>query len=68
MATIVEELWKIVENVHLDYEYCPAKSDTVHKVKCSNSKRNFLGDESCKSNIIGKDNEKIGRLFCCASE
>lgn len=44
---------------HTQLEYNP-----IRPIKYPSTERSFLRDESCQSNIIGKDNSKILGIFC----
>ncbi len=45
-------------------KYQPIKYNLIKPIKYPDSERSFLKDELCKSNMIGKDNDIILRMFC----
>lgn len=53
-----------VKKVRFKRKYQPVKYNPIRQIEYSDSKRTFLKNESCQSNTIGKDNDKILGMFC----
>lgn len=45
-------------------KYQPVNYNPIKSIKYPDSERSFLKDELCHSNAIGKDNDKILKMFC----
>ena len=58
------ELNRPVKEVRFKRKYQPVKYNPIRQIEYSDSKRTFLKNESCQSNTIGKDNDKILGMFC----
>lgn len=62
---ITKELKKPLRPVKFRRKHQAVKYNPIRPIKYPNSKRSCLRDESCQSNVIGKDNGKILGIFCC---
>ena len=55
---------KQLKNVHFERKYKPFKYNKIKTIDYPSSERGFLRHNSCTSNIIGEDNDKIVGIFC----
>ena len=59
-----EELMNCVKDVHIETEYQPITTCPADPVYFEDNSHSFLGDTSCKSNVIGKDDYRGLRALC----
>lgn len=64
MALALERQKNPLKEVRFKREYRAVKYNPIRQIEYPDSKRSFLRDESCHSNMIGKDNDKILGMFC----
>lgn len=59
-----EELLHSLDWVYIEYEYKPVNYQPKHPVVRPSTERTFFGDASCKSNILGADNDDAIKMLC----
>lgn len=64
----LEKWMQTGRDIQLIRVYEPVKYNPIRPNIYPDSERSFLRDESCRSNVIGKDNDKILGISCYDAE
>lgn len=60
-----EELMEFVEGIKLPDIDSSMEITRPHTVLSEGGSRSLLGDEACKSNVLGKKDDRVLLMFCC---
>lgn len=60
-----EELMALLETIELPTLHCDLEITHPHCVLSESSSRTLLGEDNCKSNVLGRKDDRVLIMFCC---
>lgn len=60
----LNEMKMCFQNLNLETEYQHVDNCPAEPIKSHSSSRTFLGETSCNSNVIGKDDNRVLKTLC----